>query len=275
MSVAEQEESQCRARGCTDVFRQEAPCQCNAKCGTYNNCCADYKLVCEAEEGPAGVIEEALGDAGRASEDAADASSTSPRPPWPSEYQPNVSKVLEFDIYRAMPASGVDMHPLEDDDVADLGGVLKYIVTEIIIESQGNPHRDSRKYGINSINRHRFKIRNPDALLASDHVAYGEFGQFVTYDWGKASNLGQHITLSEYGDFVGVQGSPHLRCDPRYPSAMPYSWFSLGNWCPNLAFDLKVQLYYTVMYNTILYYAILYYTILCYRARRRPRTRRA
>ena len=158
---------------------------------------------------------------------------------WLSFYQPKLSKVTEVDIYRAMEASQVDMHPLEDDNVADLGGVLKYIVTEIIVESRGNPSRTTRKYDINSISQHRFKVRNPDALLESSKVAYGEFGQFVTYDSGRATNKDQEDMLKKYGDFVGVQGCPHLHCDRRLPSDTPYSWFSLGNWCPNLPFWYK------------------------------------
>jgi len=131
------------------------------------------------------------------------------------------------------------MHPLQDDNVADLGGVLKYIATEIIVESGGNPSRTTRKYDINSITQHRFKVRNPDAIVESREAAYGEFGRFVTYDWGKATNQATYEAMKKFGDFVGVQGCSNLKCDARYPSTQPYSWLSFGNWCPNLPFDKK------------------------------------
>jgi hypothetical protein len=227
----------CEALSCANVFHPGGGCQCNPKCKGFGNCCADYDQACGAQHAHSEPTTT------RPTGPTRTTTTTSPRPPWPAEVVrlwPDVNKVVEFDIYRAMVASGLDMHPMEDDDVADLGGVLKYIITEIIVESQGNPDRSTRKYGINSITKHRFKLRNPDALLEnSEHVAYGEFGQFVTYDWGKASNLDQEYMLKKYGDFVGVQGCPRLSCDPRYPSDMPYSWLSLGNWCPNLPFNMK------------------------------------
>lgn len=156
-------------------------------------------------------------------------------------YDAKAGAVLNFDMYRAMAGSAVDTHPIEDDDMADLGGVIKYMHTELLTEHLADPLRTTRKYGIDVLTRHRFKIRNPDKVLESGTFqAMGEFGQFVTFDWGQASNAAQMSLFTEYGDFVGVQmGCADLRCDVRWPAELPYSWFSVGNWCPNLPWDKK------------------------------------
>lgn len=145
--------------------------------------------------------------------------------------------VVILDTFRAMKTSEVQHYPLEDDDIADLGGVLKYVHTEAIMEHLLPPDRRERKYGLDCITQHRFKIRNPPALLTSggNHV---DFGQFVTYDYGVATNSAQHPMIQRFGDFVGIQDNR----DPRYPSMEPYFWFSTGNRCSNLPWDKKGSL---------------------------------
>jgi len=171
---------------------------------------------------------------------AAATAATPPPPPHVVEYNGKPADVLYFDMYRAMASSAVDSHLMEDDDMADLGGVIKYIHTEILTEHMGDPLRTSRKYNIDVLTRHRYKIHNTDKLLKSPVMAQAEFGQFVTYDWGQATNTQQMAMFQQYGDFVGVQtGCSNLHCDVRFPSELPYSWFSVGNWCPNLPWDKK------------------------------------
>mmetsp|Transcript_81356 Transcript_81356/g.264014 ORF Transcript_81356/g.264014 Transcript_81356/m.264014 type:complete len:810 (-) Transcript_81356:34-2463(-) len=127
------------------------------------------------------------------------------------------------------------------DDMADLGGAIKYIHTEMLTEHYADPLRTTRKYGIDVLTRKRYKIKNTEALLKSPQQAMGEFGQFVTYDWGQATNPGQYAMFKDYGDFVGLQQGcgADMQCDVRWPSSVPYSWFSVGNWCPNLPWDKK------------------------------------
>jgi len=150
--------------------------------------------------------------------------------------------ILHFDMYRAMRSADVGKYDIEDDDIADLGGVVKYVHTEIIEEHAMDPLRKERKYGIDVLTRRRFKIMNTDAVLASSMRSMGQFAAFVTYDWGQATALQEMPLFEKYGDFVGVQngcGGPLLHCDIRYPSSEPYSWFSVGNWCPNLKWSEK------------------------------------
>jgi len=142
--------------------------------------------------------------------------------------------VVVLDMFRAMRATEVEHYPVEDDDIADLGGVLKYVHTEAIMEHLLPPDRRERKYGLDCVTRHRFKIRNPKALLANEGFMV-DFGQFVTYDYGVATNSAQRPMIQRFGDFVGVQDNR----DPRYPSLEPYFWFSTGNRCPNLPWDKK------------------------------------
>ena len=86
--------------------------------------------------------------------------------------------------------------------------------------------------------RQRFKVRNSD--LSMHGSPFMDFQQFVTYDRGVATNPSQLPLIHEKGDFVGMQPGCALgRCDPRYPSDVPYLWFSVGNWCPNLPFEEK------------------------------------
>uniref|UniRef100_A0A7S0B9M5 Apple domain-containing protein n=1 Tax=Pyrodinium bahamense TaxID=73915 RepID=A0A7S0B9M5_9DINO len=143
-----------------------------------------------------------------------------------------------MDLFRAMPAAVASAQPTEDNDLADVGGVLKYIHTELLTEHLGDPLRKQRKYNIDSIRKQRFKLRNPDSLLQS--TPFPDFGPFVTYDWGEATNKAQHLIMEQYGDFVGIQqGCTNGNCDVRYPATVPYNWFSVGNWCPNLPFAQK------------------------------------
>jgi len=149
-----------------------------------------------------------------------------------------------MDLFRAMRAEDVRAgFGQEDDDVADLGGVIKYIQTETIAEhSVGPPYRLARKYGIDSIRRNRYKIRNKASLLVSHQVLLSEFGQFEAFDNGVATATSQAEVIRRFGDWVGIQfgcADPDASCDPRFPSNVPYFWFSLGNFCPNLPWEEK------------------------------------
>ena len=108
-----------------------------------------------------------------------------------------LKKPMDLDVYRCMAAAGVDKHPIEDDDLASLDGAMKYVHTEILTEHLQNPIREFRKYNIDVITRHRMKIQNPATVLGTANAVQGEFGQFITYDFGEATNPAQIPMLQD------------------------------------------------------------------------------
>jgi hypothetical protein len=145
---------------------------------------------------------------------------------------------VPIDMFRAMQASAAEQEETMDDDVADLGGDLKYVHTELITEHLADPLRLSRKYNIDCIRRQRYKIRNPTSM--SNATDFVDFGPFITFDFGMATNPAQVPLLQKYGDFIGIQPEcSNGNCDPRFPSETPYYWFSVGNFCPNLPWGQK------------------------------------
>lgn len=127
--------------------------------------------------------------------------------------------------------------PEENNNLADSMAVLKYIHTEVIVEHAANPIRTERKYGIDSVQHHRYKVRNPVGLEAGPDP-YRFFGPFVAYDSGVANGGDLPAELLKFGDYVGAQGQEG---DTRFgwPSDKRPYWFSVGNWCPNLPFGQK------------------------------------
>lgn len=150
--------------------------------------------------------------------------------------------MFDIDMYRAMTDGQVDANTEENDDMADLIGVLKYIHTEALAESIiGTVDRQTRKYSIDVIVQWRFKVKNTDALLtAPQKASFMDFGNFAAFDSGQATQ-GSPIwdTVMQYGDYVGVQpyypgGTGNATGDARYPTLTPYYWMSISGFCPNL-----------------------------------------
>jgi len=140
---------------------------------------------------------------------------------------------IEMDFFRAMNGAKVGVFTLEDNDLASLIGTLKYVHTEVLAEHLiGPPARTSRKYGIDVIARSRFSVLNPSSLLSptSGLVRNVDFGPFVTFDSGVATNTGQLEHIKRYGGYVGVQH----QWDVRFAYDDPYYWFSVNGFCPNL-----------------------------------------
>ena len=119
------------------------------------------------------------------------AAAAAPPKPMALHVSPMLDEPMSFDVYRCMAAAAVDTHPMEDDDLADLAGAIKYVHTEILTEHLQSPIRTSRKYHVDAITAHRFRIKNPSTILHRSDALQGEFGAFVTYDWGKATNPAQ------------------------------------------------------------------------------------
>ena len=109
----------------------------------------------------------------------------------------------DFDVYRCMAAAAVDTHPMEDDDIADLAGAVKYVHTEILTEHLQSPIRQTRKYAIDAVTRHRMKFKNPSTVQGTTHALQGEFSQFVTYDFGQATNPAQLPIIQEQAWIAG------------------------------------------------------------------------
>ena len=121
---------------------------------------------------------------------------------------------MSFDVYRCMAAAAVDTHPMEDDDIADLAGAIKYVHTEILTEHLQSPIRTSRKYHVDAITAHRFRIKNPSTILHKPDALQGEFGAFVTYDWGKATNPAQIPMIAEKARRIVLPRLHHSLCWP-------------------------------------------------------------
>lgn len=234
----------CQAYGCVQ-FTPSHECQCNPECVSHHSCCFDYQDECV--EAPQAAPEARQAPEARPAPEAQHAPEAPQPPPLlttagptPDVLQAWSSSTLGIDLYRAMEGAAVDVLPIEDDNMADLGGVMKYIHTEIIVEHGGDPLRKARKYNIDVITRHRYKVKNSEKVIRGEIMGMGEFGPFVTYDWGQATNLDQIPMLQKFGDWVGVQpGCANLHCDVRFPSNRNYNWYSVGNWCPNLQWDKK------------------------------------
>lgn len=143
------------------------------------------------------------------------------------------SKIIEVDFYRAMRGAHVAAVQLENDNMASLVGVLKYVHTEVIVEHATSPQdRLTRKNSIDVIAGAKFSVQNPATLLSPSSLImqHVDFGPFVTYDNGVATNSVQLQYIKRHGGFVGVQEQR----DVRFPYNNPYYWFSVSGFCPNL-----------------------------------------
>lgn len=144
--------------------------------------------------------------------------------------------VLEFDFYRAMPAAGTGKWTFQNFNLASTAGCIKYVQTEVIAEHIiGDAERTSRKYGIDTVAKVHFKVKNPSSVLMTQNqlVNQVDFGPFVTYDYGIATNPQSQTFIKEYGSYVGVQQQQ----DPRWPYTEPSFWYSITGWCPNVRYD--------------------------------------
>mmetsp|Transcript_15515 Transcript_15515/g.33645 ORF Transcript_15515/g.33645 Transcript_15515/m.33645 type:complete len:647 (+) Transcript_15515:37-1977(+) len=143
--------------------------------------------------------------------------------------------VIEIDMYRAMTGTGIGKFTEEDDNLASLGGVLKYLMTEVIPEYDNAKNRWQRKYNIDTILRQRFKVKNKPLPASGTNfsVQFVDFGPFAAYDRGQSTNPGlDDAYLNQNGDWVGIQ----LNQDPGFANSMqePLFWYSVGGFCPNL-----------------------------------------
>jgi hypothetical protein len=140
--------------------------------------------------------------------------------------------VVDIDFFRAMGNRDANAFTEENDDMADLTGVIKYIHTEVIAEHIiGNPDRNARKYGIDVIVNWRFKLQNTPGLLqnAGHNV---DFGNFLAFDLGQDTDVSLmgDKTVQQWGDYVGIQN----QVDARYPTMGNFYWFDVSGFCPNL-----------------------------------------
>jgi len=148
-----------------------------------------------------------------------------------STVQADDSGIVELDMYRAMTATDVGKLSTQNDDTADLTGVIKYIQTEVIVDNTLSPTHTTRKYNIDVIAQWRWQVKNSDDLLQDPAYAhFVDFGPFQAFDFGQSTNPALDEVIEEHGDIVGAQ--PQV--DARYPTIYPYYWLSVSGLCPNL-----------------------------------------
>jgi len=149
---------------------------------------------------------------------------------------------IDVDFFRAMGNGDPNAFPLENDDVAELPGVLKYIHTEVIPEHiMGHPARSTREYAIDRIVKWRFKVQNTPGLLQNAGHSV-DFGPYMAFDRGQNTYRPGDDIIMSWGDYVGIQRFVPYQKDPRYhgysdsryPTMGPYNWVSLSGSCPNL-----------------------------------------
>ena len=112
------------------------------------------------------------------------------------------SSVVSIDMYRAMRSIDVDSHVLNSNNLADLGGVIQFLHTYIIVESDLTVQQQGgvrRKYDMDVITKRRFKIRNSQNLLDSHWRREQDFGPYMVFDYGQAADT------ELYGIFKGVR----------------------------------------------------------------------
>eukprot|EP00443_Scrippsiella_acuminata_P050411 CAMPEP_0115417238 /NCGR_PEP_ID=MMETSP0271-20121206/24022_1 /TAXON_ID=71861 /ORGANISM="Scrippsiella trochoidea, Strain CCMP3099" /LENGTH=976 /DNA_ID=CAMNT_0002841621 /DNA_START=32 /DNA_END=2965 /DNA_ORIENTATION=- len=144
--------------------------------------------------------------------------------------------VLDIDFYRATESAGIDKWLLQNMNLASVEGMTKYFHTEAIAEHViGDVERKTRKYGIDAFTKVRFKVKNPRSVVATSSSILNQvdFGPFVTFDFGVATNPDTQTLIRTHGGFVGVQQQQ----DPRWPYSTPYYWFSITGWCPNVPYN--------------------------------------
>lgn len=140
---------------------------------------------------------------------------------------------VEVYMYRAQKASSA--YAMENVDMADLPGVMKYIHTKAIVEHTQSPDRSARKYDMSEIARYRFLVKNPDEIVNTNQppMQNVDFSQFINFEYGQGTNPLLLLELAKLGDAVGVQEQT-AAADFILP--MPYYWFSLSGFCPNLPY---------------------------------------
>lgn len=150
--------------------------------------------------------------------------------------QVRTGPMIEVDLFRAWQASQVHRYEIANNNLADVGGVLKYIHTEIVVESEQDTDRENRKYNIDVIAYARFRVRNVDSIVASTRQQAQDFGPFSAYDMGESTQDELDALYEEHSDMVGLQP---VGGDPRIAFPRPIYWFSVSGFCPNLPFGEK------------------------------------
>lgn len=141
-------------------------------------------------------------------------------------------------MFRALVGEQANTYTLENNNVADAGGCLKYIHTELIVEHQLPDYRVNRKYDVDAIAMWDVSFRNHHSMVNSPDRVGEEFGPFLAYDFGESTNrhYEENGYFARYGDWVGMQPQ---QGDPRIVTTDPIVWYSLGGFCPNVPFREK------------------------------------
>jgi len=149
-------------------------------------------------------------------------------------------QLLTFYAYRAQ--DDIEYHT-ENNNLADLAGVLKYVHYEVV-NSQVRDERLGtcmRHYGITRIVRFRLSMFNPPAIFNGFGQLRPQFGPFVAFDQGRCTScVDQNANIFDHrgGYFVG--------CQKQKQSTYHYTdnavWYSLPGRCPSQVWARKTDL---------------------------------
>lgn len=130
------------------------------------------------------------------------------------------------------PADGKEEYRLSNNNLADVVGVIRYIMQEVIPESvEANHSRAARKNDIDAIGLYDMLVKNPVSLLAvQNQQPIPGFGIEGAFDNGVATDPNQLLATVLYGDYVGAS----LQVSPQIKYHRPWYWYSVGGVCPNL-----------------------------------------
>eukprot|EP00929_Paragymnodinium_shiwhaense_P101481 TRINITY_DN645_c0_g2_i1.p1 TRINITY_DN645_c0_g2~~TRINITY_DN645_c0_g2_i1.p1 ORF type:complete len:724 (+),score=125.05 TRINITY_DN645_c0_g2_i1:124-2295(+) len=222
----------CLELGCGDEYKRENLCQCHVDCHKHHNCCKDFMTTC---------LDHFY------------------KPDDKRLLQPSNGKTFTFYAYRAQSKGNGHEYPLENVNLATMGGVLWYLHNEIIQTCWGagglggsihggTGHYGDRKFAISRIRRLKITYK-PTAPLIEKGM---NFGPLCSYDAGEctgphkgsyASGVGSGWASkgewNEFGYIMGcgkIGGWPHQHwtSGKKYPNA---AWYSVAGRCPAVPFN--------------------------------------
>eukprot|EP00929_Paragymnodinium_shiwhaense_P094642 TRINITY_DN5534_c0_g3_i3.p1 TRINITY_DN5534_c0_g3~~TRINITY_DN5534_c0_g3_i3.p1 ORF type:complete len:754 (-),score=179.00 TRINITY_DN5534_c0_g3_i3:449-2710(-) len=222
----------CKELGCGAPWKREDLCHCHKDCIKHHNCCKDFITEC---------LDNFYS------------------PPDKRLLQPSNGKKFTFYAYRAQDHGNGHEYPLENVNLASMGGVLWYLHNEIIntcwgagsvggSAHGGTGKQGDRKFAISRIRRLKITYKATTPLLEKGM----NFGPLCSYDAGEctgphkgsyASGVGSgwasNGEWNEYGYImgcgkIGEWPHQHWTSGKKYPNA---AWYSVAGRCPSLPFN--------------------------------------
>jgi len=137
---------------------------------------------------------------------------------------------LTFYAYRAQ---GDEDYHVENNNLANLPGVLKYLHYEVVSaqERQDDAGVCARHYGITRILRFKLSMKNPQRLVEQFGEQLPQFGPFSAFDQGQCTSCVDGVaTFTNLGGYyVGCQ----KQSDAEFGYGETAAWYSLPGACPS------------------------------------------